>query len=131
MSGAPLPVLPPPGTPQCRLDEIPDGGGHVVTVGDGSDALGAVLLRDGEKVIAWHNRCPHFGQPLAKRDEWLIVRERQSLSCNVHYARFDWHDGTCTDGDCVGDRLTAIPVEIRSGMVVVASPAGEAGTPGS
>lgn len=111
-------TLPPAGTPLCHIDDIPDGGGRVLAIGDGDTPFRLILLRSGDQVIAWHNCCPHFGQPLALKDEWLILKPHTTLSCNVHYARFRWQDGFCESGDCEGESLTPLPVDVRDGQVI-------------
>jgi nitrite reductase/ring-hydroxylating ferredoxin subunit len=118
-----LPDLPAAGTWLCALDDIPDGGGHVVAVGPAGNEFRLILLRSGDQVIAWHNRCPHFGQPLALKDEWLILKPHTTLSCNVHYARFRWQDGVCEFGDCEGESLTGLPIAVRDGQVRFGAPA--------
>jgi nitrite reductase/ring-hydroxylating ferredoxin subunit len=93
----------------------------VVAIGPEDSPFRLILLRSGDRVIAWHNCCPHFGQPLALKDEWLILKPHTSLSCNVHYARFRWADGVCEFGDCEGERLTTVPVAIHGEQVVMGS----------
>lgn len=107
------------GTPICLLTEIRDGSGRVFEVGPEDAPLRIVVLRSGDRFIAWRNHCPHFGQPLALKDEWLILQAHQSVSCNVHYARFNWETGVCFSGDCEGEQLDRIPVEIRDGALVI------------
>ena len=106
------PHCPPAGTLLARLDDIADGGGHVLAIGPENEAFRILLLRSGDSVRAWLNRCPHFGVPLALKNEWLIVKPGQSVSCNVHYAHFRWQDGLCEDGDCEGEHLIALPVTV-------------------
>lgn len=121
MSNDLLPTsLPAPGTVLCTLDDIADGSGRVFALGPTESPFRLIVLRSGNQVIAWHNRCPHFGQPLALKDEWLILKAHTSLSCNVHYARFRWADGVCESGDCEGESLTAVAVEIRDGNILLA-----------
>lgn len=79
-----------------------------------------LLLRSGERCLAYENRCPHFGVPLAARDELLILKPHESVSCNTHYARFRWEDGHCVSGDCEGESLRAIQLFLRDGKVFVA-----------
>jgi len=105
------------GTPICRIDELPESGGRIFSIGPENDAYGVILLRHGNDVVAWHNRCPHFGQPLARSDEHLIVKPPHSLICNVHYARFRWQDGYCETGDCEGESLTAVTIEVVDGVI--------------
>jgi nitrite reductase/ring-hydroxylating ferredoxin subunit len=71
-----------------------------------------LLLRSGDAVRAYENRCAHFGVPLAARQDLLIYTPHATVSCNVHYARYRWSDGVCETGDCVGEALPTIPVQI-------------------
>ena len=83
-----------------------------------------LVLRSGETVLGYVNRCAHFGVPLAATQEQLIFKPHVSISCNVHYARYRWQDGICDFGDCEGESLLAVPIKIRDGKIVIAvSPA--------
>ena len=44
--------------------DLPDGGARGVEVGRGRQALDLILLRRGNEVFAYENRCPHKGTPL-------------------------------------------------------------------
>lgn len=48
----------------CNVTDIPDSGAKGVEVGQGADALDLILLRCGEKVFAYENRCPQRSMPL-------------------------------------------------------------------
>lgn len=111
------PARPAAGTPVCALAELPDGGGRMFAfpVADGEFRL--LVLRSGGRCLGYENRCPHFGIPLAARDAHLILRPHESVSCNVHYARFRWEDGHCETGDCAGESLSAVPLAVADGMV--------------
>jgi nitrite reductase/ring-hydroxylating ferredoxin subunit len=53
----------------------------------------------------------------------LIFKPHETMTCNVHYAKYRWSDGLCTSGDCLGESLTAVPVQVNAaGMVEIASP---------
>ncbi|HWQ39927.1 MAG TPA: Rieske (2Fe-2S) protein [Burkholderiales bacterium] len=108
------------GTPLCRLEEVPDGGGHEVSFGGGPEPFRILLLRLGEDVFAYHNRCPHFSLPLNYEPQVFHVYDREYLMCAHHTALFKVASGECFDGPCAGQRLTAIPVRIEEGMVSVA-----------
>jgi nitrite reductase/ring-hydroxylating ferredoxin subunit len=71
-----------------------------------------LLLRSGTTVKAYVNRCAHFGVPLAARQDLLIFKPHVSVSCNVHYARYRWADGVCESGDCAGESLLPIPLDV-------------------
>ena len=109
-----------------RLDALADGG---ATMGElpAPDAqtqkpFRYLLLRSGDTVKAYENRCAHFGVPLAARQDLLIFQPHTSISCNVHYARYRWSDGVCESGDCVGEALRAIAVQLDAqGNICIAS----------
>lgn len=79
-----------------------------------------LVLRSGENCFAYENRCPHFGVPLAARDEQLIFTSHESVSCNTHYARFRWQDGFCESGDCAGESLAPIALAVHDGKISIA-----------
>jgi nitrite reductase/ring-hydroxylating ferredoxin subunit len=101
----PAPESPPVGTALLPREELPDGHARLVLPDGAVEHVpgrwpGVILLREGDAVRGFLNRCPHFQGPLATRPHQLIVKPGQALVCNVHYARFDWRDGHCLGGDC-------------------------------
>jgi nitrite reductase/ring-hydroxylating ferredoxin subunit len=112
-----LPHAPAPGTLLGQRDALPDGQVLLHQVFAASDAaqqnpFRILLLRSGAQVLAYVNRCAHFGVPLAAKQEHMQFVPHVSLSCNVHYARYRWSDGVCDRGDCEGDALSPIPLEV-------------------
>lgn len=112
-----LPNAPTPGTLLTTLDALQDGQVLMVEVDaapeeDPVKPFHVLLLRSGAQISAYANRCAHFGVPLAARQSQLIFQPHVSLTCNVHYARYRWSDGVCDRGDCEGERLLPIPVEV-------------------
>ena len=79
-----------------------------------------LVLRSGMECFGYENSCPHFGVALAERDDQLIIRPHVSVSCNTHYARFRWQDGYCESGDCAGESLKPVPLQLDSGQVYLA-----------
>jgi nitrite reductase/ring-hydroxylating ferredoxin subunit len=111
-----LPHAPPVGTVLAQRDALANGQPHMHSVFAQDDVAKAqpfrvLLLRSGADVTVFVNRCAHFGVPLAARQEQLIYKPFESLSCNVHYARYRWADGVCDRGDCEGESLVRVPVE--------------------
>lgn len=120
-----IPGAPEPGTPLARLNEIPDGGAFLVTLNASVPPFKAILLRSGEQVFAYVNRCAHFGVPLAEKVVHLYPEPHRNFRCSVHQARYRWQDGVCEFGDCVGESLLAIPVVITDGWVLTAGQTGQ------
>jgi nitrite reductase/ring-hydroxylating ferredoxin subunit len=108
------------GTILCALEEIPDGGGREVVIGSDSESFPVLLLRRGDDVFAYHNRCPHFSLPLNYEPQVFHVYDREYLMCAHHTALFRIEDGYCFDGPCTGARLTAITVRNVGGSIVIA-----------
>lgn len=94
--------------PAGSVDAIPDD--ECVAVGDGR----AVVVRVGERVCAYRNRCVHQDSPLA--GGW--VRDGV-LSCPLHFWRYRVDDGTHIGSS---ERLESFPVEIEDGEAFVVVP---------
>lgn len=115
-----IPGAPAPGMRLCSRDDIPDGGARLLAIVEGAPifdtvpprTFSVVLTREGESLRGWVNRCAHFGVPLAQKQSQLIFRSGQSISCNVHYARYHWEDGRCLSDECEGEGLIALPLHI-------------------
>ncbi len=108
---------PEPGTLLGQVEDVADGQvilREVFAAADGAQKhpFKFLLLRSGSEIKAYANRCAHFGVPLAVRQEHLVYRPHTSISCNVHYARYRWSDGVCDLGDCEGEALITIPVQV-------------------
>jgi nitrite reductase/ring-hydroxylating ferredoxin subunit len=125
-----LPNAPAPGTAlRCNRHALPDGQAtlwELDTGGSGPDrAFKLILLRCGAQVTAFVNRCAHFGVPLAAKQSQLIFTPLTSITCNVHYARYRWADGTCDGGECEGEGLVPVPLHIADdGALSIANPGG-------
>lgn len=116
-----LPDAPPAGTFVCRLESLPDGEPRIIrlranreTQARESQGFELVLLRSGDAISAYVNRCAHFGVPLARTQQHLIFEPHRSIRCNVHYAEYRWSDGHCLSGECNGEPLVGVPLDVGS-----------------
>jgi len=112
-----VPRAPAPGTALGPVAELSDGQATLLALDTGGGAahpFRLLLMRDGAAVRAFVNRCPHFGVPLAAKQALLISKPGNSITCNVHYARFRWSDGVCESGECVGEGLIPVPLDISA-----------------
>ncbi|KKB61736.1 4-nitrocatechol monooxygenase [Robbsia andropogonis] len=97
----------------------PDGGARIIN--EDSDGRALVVLRRGQQVWAYVNRCPHFSIPLDFEPGKVLCYRSQVVMCAHHSALFRFEDGRCIEGPCEGATLEAIPVEVdTSGWVVFA-----------
>jgi len=103
-----LPYAPAAGTRLCAAGDVREGQGREVVFGEGKDAFRIVLFRVGQRVLAYHNCCPHFSLPLNYEPDLFHLLDGGVLMCAHHTAMFRIEDGACIDGPCAGASLTSI-----------------------
>ena len=124
MSETTLPARPAPGEALCRLDALDADLGTRRLVWHEWDAPARVfLVRRGDEVYAYRNRCPHALAHLDHPPGEFLSPDRRHLRCAFHGALFRIDDGHCVDGPCRGRSLTAFPVRVEDGVVYAAAPA--------
>ncbi|MDP9102760.1 MAG: Rieske (2Fe-2S) protein [Pseudomonadota bacterium] len=112
---------PQPGQTLCRLDEIADPGSKGFSFWTGEMVFRGFVVRRGDEVKGWRDRCPHIGTPLTFGDDRYLTRDGAHLICVTHGALFRPEDGMCVAGPCAGQSLRAWPVQVRDGAVIVAA----------
>jgi nitrite reductase/ring-hydroxylating ferredoxin subunit len=104
------------------VDAIPDDSTFVFRVRDDEgEESEAILLQDGEGVLAWRNYCQHMTHIELDKGSGATMRNGE-IVCTNHGAMFDADTGECTFGPCEGAFLTAVDVAIEGGDVVLADP---------
>lgn len=111
----------PAGTPVSNVDDLPDGSVHPIDLNpDEFPPLTALLLRLGDDVHAYLNRCPHAGRPLGLGSGRFLTPDGELLQCLAHGALFEKHTGLCIAGPCVDESLRRLPVQVVAGEVRLA-----------
>jgi nitrite reductase/ring-hydroxylating ferredoxin subunit len=105
----------------CELAELADPGAREFSVGAGEWPLRGFLVRRGEEVRAYLNRCPHAGHALNLRPDDFFTSDGTLLICRSHGALFEPSTGRCVAGPCAGMALSPIPVEVIDGRVRLAA----------
>jgi nitrite reductase/ring-hydroxylating ferredoxin subunit len=106
-------------TSLSALDRIPDGGAAEVEANVQGVAESLILVREGGRVAAFLNVCPHAGRRL----DWAPGRfliDQGRLVCAAHGATFERMSGECVAGPCRGQSLREVAVEVRDGQVWLA-----------
>jgi nitrite reductase/ring-hydroxylating ferredoxin subunit len=91
-----------------QLSEIAPGACVVVHL----EGHTIALVRDGERVFAVDNRCPHMGFPLSRGSVCDGI-----LTCHWHHARFDLETGGTFDQ--WADDVRSFATEVRDGAIWV------------
>jgi len=118
------PLLIPPGSRAlCRLEDIPDGGARGFPPAQGGFA-GLFAVRQGDRVLIYVNSCPHLGVSLDWTLDRFLSADGSRIVCATHGAEFAIADGVCLRGPCFGERLEAVAVDVKEGIVLVPVNAG-------
>lgn len=112
----------PAGTLCMRLADLADGAVRMFDLNpDEFPPLTALLLREGDAVHAYLNRCPHAGRPLNIGTGTFTTTDGTLLQCHAHGAMFERHSGLCIAGPCVDESLRRLPVAVVDGDVRLAA----------
>jgi nitrite reductase/ring-hydroxylating ferredoxin subunit len=103
----------------CALSDLNDFGTKAFSAGAGDWPLRGFVVRHGEQVFAYLNRCPHAGHPLNLRPDRFLTDDGALILCNSHGAQFEPATGICVDGPCVGRRLQRLPIRIEGDFVLL------------
>ncbi len=118
MNLAGSPAWPPPASRLCALAEIDDPGAKGFIFRHGDYLFAGFVVRQGEAVAGFVDRCPHAGNPLAAWGDRYLTREGDLIFCAAHGALFRPLDGLCIAGPCAGRALWPWPVRVEAGAVV-------------
>ncbi len=104
------------------LDAIDDPGCREFRIGEGDWPFKGFVVRQGNAVLAYQNRCPHAGHPLNWKPDSFLTPDGTAIICSSHGAMFRLEDGECVAGPCPGQHLQKVSVAVRDGRVVVTGP---------
>lgn len=105
--------------PLATFDDLPDGGLLEVEAEVDGSAESLILHRDGDRVRAWLNICPHAGRRLDWAPGKFLLSKDGLLVCAAHGASFELREGACVAGPCRGDALRAVTLDVVEGGVFV------------
>ena len=111
----------------CALSEITDPGTRGFEVEDAAQrTLRLFVVRKGDVLAAYHNRCPHTGAPLEWVPDQFLDVDQTLIQCAIHGALFRPEDGYCVRGPCAGGSLQSLPLEVCEGRIIIQLPAASA-----
>lgn len=96
----------------CHVDDVQPG----TSLGwrespFGQDEL--FLVSHGGRLYGYRNSCPHWpGSTLPFKSGQYLDREARHIICSGHGALFNITTGLCVRGPCLGQKLSALELEI-------------------
>ncbi len=110
----------PAGTVLARMAELPAGATRGFDLTEDEWPLRGFLVRVGDAVHAYVNRCPHAGRPLNFLPDRFLTLDGELIQCVAHGALFEKDTGLCIAGPCVDESLRRIAVQLVDGEVRLA-----------
>lgn len=104
----------------CSLADLELAGSHGFAVGEGDWPLRGFVVKTATGIAAYVNYCPHAGHPLNMRPNRFLTPDGNLILCGSHGAVFTRDSGLCIAGPCQGQSLTAVPVQVIAGYVLLA-----------
>jgi nitrite reductase/ring-hydroxylating ferredoxin subunit len=111
----------PAGTVLARLADLPDGATRGFDLTADEWPLRGFLVRVGDAVHAYVNRCPHAGRQLNFQPDRFLSPDGELIQCTAHGALFEKDTGLCIAGPCVDESLRRIAVVQVEGAVQLAA----------
>jgi nitrite reductase/ring-hydroxylating ferredoxin subunit len=97
--------------PLATTEDIPDRTARGFEPrGEGEHAL--FVVRRGNALYAYRDRCPHQGARMAWRRHAYLNGAGDRIVCYAHGAEFDIASGRCLLGPCIGQSLEPLNLEI-------------------
>ena len=76
-----------------------------------------LLLRRGEELLLFENRCPHTGESLDPMGGSILEARGELIVCQRHGAQFLSSSGECVSGPCQGEWLVPVPFTAVDGLI--------------
>ena len=103
-----------------RLVDFPEGAATPITCERDGRSTALLVLRQGGRLVAYLDMCPHQYLPLTWRGRRVLSADGTRIRCSSHGAEFAVEDGRPLGGPGDGSGLTAIALRVEDGAVYLA-----------
>lgn len=110
----------PAGVTLGPLDLIADGAARSFVLQMKAGRFHGFVVRRGETVRGYVDRCPHAGLPLAQTLDDYLTPDGGLIACSWHSALFTVEAGVCVGGPCMGQSLSPWPVVVVQRQILTA-----------
>lgn len=105
----------------CNIADV-DPHGTEVTVEEAMAKHFLMLFRREDRVVGYHNVCPHQGYGLNVAPGRFHFTPEGWLMCAHHGASFEVDSGRCVEGPCRGAALQPVQLELRGEEIWLVDP---------
>jgi len=116
---------PAPSIAVARADELTPGRTKKFVLACGGRELEAFLVNYRGTLYAYLNRCCHIPMTMDWVENQFFSEDGAYIQCATHGALYEPASGECVAGPPCGQFLTAVPIEVRDGIVLAGCPAVE------
>ena len=109
-------------TKLCTVVDIPLDGARGYTIDINAGPVAVFVVRKGDAIHAYINRCPHMGTSLDWQPDKFLDSSNSLIQCSTHGALFRIEDGLCIHGPCINQSLTGLRTEIRENNIMAYLP---------
>jgi len=110
----------------ARADEIAPGRTKKFVLACGGHELEAFVVNYRGRLYAYLNRCRHIPMSMDWVENQFFSEDGAYIQCATHGALYEPATGECVAGPPCGQFLTAVPIEVRDGVVLAGCPGSEA-----
>jgi len=100
---------------------LPDGESRGLRLPAEAGGGEGFVVRQGEEVFAYLNRCPHTGAPLDWTPDQFLNADGSYIICAMHGALFEIESGRCIYGPCANQSLEPLTVKVENGRLLLGS----------
>ena len=104
----------------CSIDEIALPGSKEFSIEQDEQNIEGFIVRYQGGVSVYLNQCPHTGASLNWQPDQFLSYDESYIQCSIHGAIFQFSDGMCIHGPCVGQKLVNLEFELDADRVFVA-----------
>jgi nitrite reductase/ring-hydroxylating ferredoxin subunit len=77
----------------------------------------AFVVNHAGRLAAYVNRCCHIPMTMDWVENQFLTEDGRFIQCATHGALYEPDSGECVAGPPVGRCLTAVPLEVRDGVI--------------
>ena len=96
----------PPGVTLCAETDIADPGSRAFVLQIGEAFFHGFVVRKGDQVAGWVDRCPHQGLPLAVELDRYLTRDGDLILCGWHGPPLHSPDSGSNTAPCQPHRIS-------------------------